>query len=267
MWYNRNRSNYPAEVIVVREKIYQVIEPRKAETKGAKIYDIVMIIVIICSMLPLMFKRMTPELMAIELITVSIFIIDYILRWITADFYLKDRGYKGTAAFLRYPFTPMAILDLLTILPSLDLLFRGFKVIRFIRLVKALRVLRAFRFFRYSKNIERLERVLKKQGDALTTVVFLTAGYIFVTAMIMFQLEPNIFHNFLDAFYWATVSLSTTGYGDIVPMTIAGKVITTCSMLVGMLVIAIPAGIITAGYVEDYKEYPSENSRKEDSEK
>ena len=61
--------------------------------------------------------------------------------------------------------------------------------------------------------------------------------------------------------------MSTTGYGDIVPMTIAGKVITTCSMLVGMLVIAIPAGIITAGYVEDYKEYPNENSRKKDSEK
>lgn len=250
----------------MREKIYQVIEPRKEGSTGARIYDIGMIVVIICSLLPLMFKHMTPQLRVIELITVSIFIVDYILRWITADFYLKDRGVDRRAAFLLYPFTPMAILDLLTILPSLDLLFRGLKVIRFIRLIKALRVLRAFRVFRYSRNINRLQRVLRKQGEALTAVILLTAGYIFVTAMIMFQVEPGIFDNFLDAFYWATVSLSTAGYGDIVPLTAAGKLITTCSMLVGLLVIAIPAGIITAGYIEDYKDHPVEDYWKADSE-
>ena len=250
----------------MREKIYQIIEPQKIESPAAKIYDTIMIIVIVCSMTPLMFKHMTPALKAIELITVSIFIIDYLLRWITADFYMKKRGVKGVAAFLRYPFTPMAILDLLTILPSLDLLFGGFKVLRFIRLSKALWALRSFRFIRYSRRIKRLGRVLRRQGEALTAVVLLTAGYIFVTAVIMFQVEPHIFNNFIDAFYWATVSLSTTGYGDIVPMTVAGKVITTCSMLVGLLVIAIPAGIVTAGYVEDYKEYPDKDIRKEPDE-
>ena len=232
----------------MREKIYHVIEPGTRQTKGSKAYDAFMIVVIILSLIPLMFKEMTPALYWLDWITVSIFIIDYILRWITADFYLKE---EGRAAFLKYPFTPMAILDLLTILPSLNILFRGLKAIRFIRLAKALRVVIAFRSLRYIRSIDRIQRMLRKQWAALLTVIILALMYILVTALIMFQVEPFIFDNFIDALYWATVSLSTAGYGDIVPVTMLGKVITTISMLVGMLLIAIPAGIITAGYLEE----------------
>jgi len=84
-------------------------------------------------------------------------------------------------------------------------------------------------------------------------VCALAAGYIVVSALIIFNIEPDIFDNFLEAMYWATVSLTTVGYGDIYPMTTSGQIITMISAFVGIAVVALPSGIITASYMEELK--------------
>ncbi|MCR5033951.1 MAG: ion transporter [Clostridia bacterium] len=234
----------------MREKLFRLIEPGAEQSMYGKIYDVTMIIVICLSLVPLLFKEQTAVLIWLDRITVSVFILDYLLRWGTADYYFRA---KGATSFLRYPFSPMAILDILTILPSFTFLYSGMKTVRVLRLIQALKVFRVFRSFRYFTHLSMLERVLYKKRGALLTVILLALGYIVVTAMLMLQTEPEIFDDFIDAIYWSTVSLSTTGYGDIVPVTAVGKIITTISTLFGMLIIAIPAGIITAGYVEETK--------------
>ena len=110
----------------------------------------------------------------------------------------------------------MAILDLVTILASISVLNSGFKVLKLFRLLRTFRVLRVFKAFRYSKNVAIILGVFKKQKEALTVVGVLAVGYIFVTALIIFNVEPDTFPTFFDAIYWATISLTTVGYMEAV---------------------------------------------------
>lgn len=173
------------------------------------------------------------------------------MRLVTADFKLPGRG---TAAFFLYPFTPMALVDLLTILPSFGVVGRGARVLRIFRLFRTFKVFRVVKFARYSKNIEIILNVLRSQRSALLTVGALAGAYILICALTVFNVEPDTFSNFFDAIYWATISLTTVGYGDIYPVSTAGRVFTMLSSLVGIAVVALPAGIITAGYMDALRE-------------
>lgn len=82
-------------------------------------------------------------------------------------------------------------------------------------------------------------------------MIYLAVGYIFVCALIIFNVEPNSFNTFFDAVYWATISLTTVGYGDIYPITTLGRIITMISSFMGIAIVALPAGIITAGYMKE----------------
>ena len=196
----------------MRKRIFQVVEVAENNDTLSSIYDVFMMITIVISLVPLMTKSQNAFLGVIDMVTVFIFIVDYLMRLLTADYKLNRRS----ASFLLYPFTPMAILDLLTILASLSVLNSGFKVLKLFRLLRTFRVLRVFKAFRYSKKVAIILDVFKKQKEALTVVGVLAVGYIFVTALIIFNVEPDTFPTFFDAIYWATISLTTVGYMEAV---------------------------------------------------
>ena len=131
-----------------------------------------MLSMIAISILPLVFRDQYPVFTAFDYVSTIAFIVDYIIRWSTADLLLK-RGFKS---FLIYPFTPMAIIDLLSILPGLNVLDRSFKLFRLTRIFRLFRVLR---IFRYSHKIESFLSILKKQKDILLSVLVLAIVYIF----------------------------------------------------------------------------------------
>lgn len=145
----------------------------------------------------------------------------------------------------------MAIIDLLSILPSINMINKGFKALKTIRLIRTFRVLRIFKSFRYSKNIQIILQVGKNSKKALIAVLYLAIGYIFVCTLIIFNVEPDSFNTFFDAIYWATISLTTVGYGDIYPITTLERIITMVSSFMGIAIVALPAGIITAGYMKE----------------
>ncbi len=142
----------------------------------------------------------------------------------------------------------MAIIDLLSILPSINMINKGFKVLKTIRLIRTFHVLRIFKSFRYSKNIQIILQVGKNSKKALIAVLYLAIGYIFVCALIIFNVEPDSFNTFFDAI---TISLTTVGYGNIYPITTLGRIITMVSSFMGIAIVALPAGIITAGYMKE----------------
>lgn len=235
----------------MRKRIYEIIEKSNGNDLLSTIYDYFMIIVIVISLIPLAVKYDYDIFTITDNITVAIFIIDYILRLLTADYkYERHRA----SSFIRYPFSAMAIIDLLSILPSISLLNEGFKMLRILRMIRALRVVRAFKVMRYSKNLEIIEKVLAKSKDSLMAVCILAAGYILISALIVFNVEPDSFATFFDAIYWATVSLTTVGYGDIYPVSTIGRAVTMVSSMFGIAIVALPAGIITAGYMEEIKD-------------
>ena len=231
----------------MRERIFDIIEPstEKASTLSS-LYDVFMMLCIIASMIPLAIKTESLLLTIIDKVTVVVFIIDYCLRLITAEQKLD----KGIKSYFLYPIQPMAIIDLLSILPSLIPINSGFKVLRLLRIIRTLKVFRSLKIFRYSKNIERIILVIKKQAKSLGAVASMAMFYILFTALIMFNIEPDTFKNFFEALYWAAISLTSVGYGDITPISGTGRLFTVFSALVGVAVVALPSGIITAGYLE-----------------
>jgi voltage-gated potassium channel len=154
----------------------------------------------------------------------------------------------------------MAIVDLVSILPSLTILNSSFKALRVLRLMRSFRVFRVFKIVRYSKNLQIISNVLKNSKDALLAVCTLAVGYILISALIILNVEPESFNSFFDAVYWATISLTTMGYGDIYPVTTFGRMVTMLSSVVGIAIVALPAGIITAGYMKEISDEDDEDN-------
>lgn len=140
----------------MRKTLFQIIEPHQQESFIEEAYDIFMIFVILSSLIPLTSKSHSGIFMWIDIVSTIIFIIDYILRLVTADYKLQ----KGKISFLLYPFTFLALADLLCILPSLFLLNNSLRLFKILRMLRTLRI---FKFFRYSKNIQIMTNVLKNK--------------------------------------------------------------------------------------------------------
>ncbi len=225
------------------------------ESKISSYYDVMMMIVIAVSLIPLIFKKEATILLRIDHITVTLFIIDYILRWFTAGLQFK-RGWKS---YFLYPVSPWAILDLVCILPSFQVIASGFRILKIARLFRTLRVFRAIKLFRNAKSLRIIIDVISDQWRALMTVLALACAYVLIVALVMFNVEPNTFHNFFHTIYWASISLTTIGYGDVYPQSIIGQAFTIASSFVGVAIIALPSGIIAGGFMEEINK-PKEES-------
>jgi voltage-gated potassium channel len=207
------------------------------------VYQVVMMTAIAVSLVPLLFKEYYSIFVIIDVMTVVLFIIDYVLRFITADLKLG----KKRKSFALYPVTPFAIIDLVTILPGLGIIDGTFKLLRLMRVIRALRV---FKALRYSKNFRIITTVIRKQARLLVSLFIFALAYIFISALVMFNVEPDRFSNFFESVWWSVSMLTTVGYGDVFPETTGGKLVSMISSLVGIALIALPSGIITAGFME-----------------
>ena len=231
----------------MRKKLFSIIESAENDSKLSNVYDFIMMVTIVVSVVPLAFKETNTIFQWIDYITVTIFILDYFLRLITADYKLK----KSVVSFFVYPITPMAIIDLISILPSITILNSSFRLLKLFRLLRTLKVLRAFKFLRYSKSFDIITNVFRKQKKVLSAVATMAVAYILISALVIYNVEPDSFETFFDAIYWATISLTTVGYGDIYPITTIGRIVSMFSSAFGIAIIALPSGVITAGYLEE----------------
>lgn len=222
----------------MRERIYTIVSKASRHDRISKLYDYFITAVAIISIVPLVFKTTNPFLDQLDLITVYILFLDYILRWITHDYATQ----RGVLAFVLYPVSPFALLDILSIMPSLGLLPGSLRILRVLRLSKVLH---------YSKTFSYVGHVFHKERKTLGSVLVIAIVYIFVSALAMFSYEPDTFDSFFDAMYWATTALTTVGYGDVYPLTPVGQFISMVSSLFGIAVIALPAGIVTGGFIEE----------------
>ncbi|MCR4568282.1 MAG: ion transporter [Pseudobutyrivibrio sp.] len=229
----------------IKKRLYEVLEVSGVGDKASRAYDVLMTMAVIVGLVPMTLKTDNIFTHWIEIVTSVIFILDYIARVWTADFKM---GYQNYRAYIAYVLTPLAIFDLLSILPVAYLFL---PVTNRITLLRLFRFFRVFKLVRYSKTMVIIANVVRKVKKQLFAVLILIVIYIFVSAMLVFQLEPNLFNTFFDALYWATISITTIGYGDISPVTPIGRMITMVSALVGMAVIALPTGIITAAYMNE----------------
>jgi voltage-gated potassium channel len=254
--------------MVNRKWINDLVEPGKAGTLS-QIYDYLMLVAIIIGTVPLLFREYRPLFWYFDIISGGIYLVDYIFRWMTCDLRSKMPKWK---AFLLYPITPMAILDLLSILPTFEVISSSYK------LAKSARLLKIFRFTKIVHYIGPLDifiKVIKKQWKLLLAVVLVALFDIFITAIIIFQSEQEIdpvtgeyiFKSFYDAFYWAAITLTTVGFGDFCPVSELGKTLSIISSLLGIGIIAMPSSIITAGYMQELNRHVKEENGEPETEK
>ena len=234
-----------------KKRLYEIIEASTGDDLTSRAYDLMTMTAVIVGLLPLTMKTETSYIRLIDITTTLIFLFDYLARFYTSDYKM---GVKSYIAYIAYILSPLAIIDLLSIIPIVSLIMPSHPLVRLLRIF---RIFRLVKLVRYSKTMVNITNVLRRVRKQLIAVLILTITYIFASGMIIFQIEPDLFNSFFDALYWATISLTTIGYGDISPVTSAGRLVTMVSSLIGVAVIALPSGIITAAYMDEIKKKKS----------
>ena len=231
----------------MRKRIYNIVHVYEGNALSVA-YKYFMIAMIAVSLLPLTFKESYAIFSMLEICCIVVFSVDYLLRWSTADYKFENHSWK---AFVKYPFRMISIIDLLSVFALACSVFGWLSELK---LTEALSVFRIVRIFRYSKSVRTILEILKNSKKPLMAVGSLAVGYIIISAIVMFNVEPDSFGTFFEAIYWSTVSLTTVGYGDLYPVTVLGRTVAMLSSFFGIAVVALPAGIVTAEYLNSLKE-------------
>lgn len=237
----------------MRTRIYEIVARPKRGDNASCLYDLFIVLVSIASIIPVIFRADSIGengqyvLAVVDIVAVYILCFDYLLNWMTFDIAQGKRG-KWTE-FLKYPFTITAIINLLSMLPTLNLLPSGFLFLRALRII---------RLFRYSKHLTVIVNVFVQERKTLSSAVVLALAFIFTTALLMFTFEPTTFDSFVDALYWSTITLTTIGFGDITPESDLGYILTSVASIVGIFILALPAGIMTGGFLQQLRQQEEE---------
>lgn len=191
--------------------------------------------------------------LVVEEITIAFFAIDYLLRVWTARFLYPDE--TGAKAIGKYIFSFTGIVDLLSFLPYYLPVFFPAGTVAF-RMIRIIRIFRLFRINAYHDSLSVITEVLKGKRQQLISSVFIILILMIASSLCMYSLEneaqPEVFSNAFSGIWWAASTLLTVGYGDIYPITTLGKVFGIVISFLGVGMVAIPTGIISAGFVDQY---------------
>jgi voltage-gated potassium channel len=190
---------------------------------------------------------------AFDHLSVAAFSVEYVLRVWTAVEIGQPRYRHPLWGRLRFVFTPMAIVDLVAIVPF----YLGFFVEVDLRAMRVLRLLRVFKLTRYSQAMGIMIDVMRQEAKSISTMLFIFLVILIFVSSLMYMLEhprqPEVFADIPSAMWWAVVTMTTLGYGDMVPQTALGRILGGCTALIGVGVIALPAGVLASGFSEQLR--------------
>ncbi len=243
-----------------KKRIFQIIEVCYDLDFLSRFYDIVNVLAIILNLAVSVLytfdniRESYGALMTvIEAVTVVFFVVDYFLRVWTADILYSELS-KGKA-HRRYIFSFMGIVDLLSFLPYFLPIFFPAGTVAF-RMIRIVRIFRLFRINAYYDSLSVITEVIVSKSQQLISSVFIILVLMLASSLCMYSLEheaqPDVFTNAFSGIWWATSTLLTVGYGDIYPITTMGKLFGIFISFLGVGMVAIPTGIISAGFVNQY---------------
>lgn len=243
----------------VKGKVHSLLHPEIGDTKLDKIINSVIISLIILNVIAVILETVpsihdpyTEFFSIFDLVSVIIFSIEYVFR-----VWSSNHGVKNKHSFqvrLKYMLSAGALIDLLAILPYYIHVVVGLDL-RVLRILRLLRFLRLFRLTAYMKSAKIVKNVFKAKASDLKLSLVLILFLIIISASLVYFAEhlaqPKVFTSIPATFWWATVTITTVGYGDMIPITLLGKLLTGVLALSGIAILALPAGIITAGFLEE----------------
>ncbi len=242
----------------LRARIYKVIEPKSDGGRLSTAFDIFIMALILLNVLALILESVpevgdvwASELAVFELVSVLIFTLEYGLRiWVCVEDARYASPFKGR---IRYLVTPYAIIDLIAIAPFF-LPFVGVDM-RFVRSLRIMRLARVAKLARYTTAVGRIKKVILAKRDELVASLSFMVLLIIVSSCLLYYAEhdaqPEQFASIPATMWWSIVTLTTVGYGDIYPVTVAGKMLAAVISLLGIGMVALPTSILGAGFIEE----------------
>lgn len=245
----------------IKKRIFEIIQPAENGDIISKAFDFALLLLIFLNVAMVIVStftlpaRMARVLDTVEAVSAVIFTVEYILRVWTSD--LLRPKISPAKARIRYVFSFMAIIDLLAVLPFYIPMIIPVDL-RVLRMFRVIRLLRIIKVNRYTTALARVGAVLRRKASQLISSLFVVAVLMIIASILMYNAEhdaqPEVFKNAFSGLWWAIATLTTVGYGDIYPITIIGKVLSAVIALLGIGLVAVPTGIISAGFFEDVDE-------------
>ncbi len=242
--------------MLLKKRVYEIINKANDGDRTSILFDWMIMLLIALSVVSIIlesfadiYARYYSLFRTFEVVTVVVFTIEYMLRIWTADLLFSEAKHPR----LRYIFSFMALIDLLAILPFYIPFFSAdLRFLRMMRLFRLFRLLRVFKLGRYLDALHVIVKVIRTSSPQLIMSVVICFFVMLFSAIVMYTVEnpqqPEQFPNVISALWWAICTLTTVGYGDVYPITAVGKFFASLISLVGIGIIAIPTGIIAAGF-------------------
>ena len=248
-----------AEPLTFRQRVFKMVSVGVVDDPINQSYDVISTMLLVINLIgafagtfDAIANRYGSLLNTIEAVTVAFFAIDYVLRMYTAPCLYPD---SGNWAYLKYAVSAAGVIDLFSFLPYYLPMFFPAGAAAF-RLFRVARILRLFRINAYYDSLNVITDVIANKSQQLLSSVFILGVMMMSSSLAMYSIEhaaqPDVFKNAFSGLWWAVSTLLTVGYGDIYPVTPLGKAFGIVITFLGVGMVAIPTGIISAGFVEQY---------------
>jgi voltage-gated potassium channel len=242
--------------MTIRKWVYNLLEPSSTGSKASKIIELLLITLIFLNILAIILesvKDVNAEygqfFHELENFSVIIFTFEYFLRLWTAP---ENPKWQRSNGRLRHAFSTMSLIDLFSILPYY-LSFLHFDM-RFIRIVRLFRLIRVLKIARYLKALNLIQAVLRERREQIVLSIMFIIFLLIMVSTLMFYVEheaqPGLFSSIPETMWWGIETLTTVGYGDMVPITTLGRVLGGMIAILGIGLFALPAGILSSGLTE-----------------
>lgn len=256
---NQNDTQQPNQPIRQqswREHIYRIVDNDEVETPQGQAFEIFITTLILLSILSIILESFdylhnhyAYYFDLFENVTLGIFVVEYLARIVTADFKYPRGNYLKSA--WRYLSSGAAIIDFIAISP---LIFKLSQLdFRFLRALKITRILRVLKLSSLTSSIILIGEVFVEKRNELGMTLFVAFVLLLVSSTLMWYIEgdvqPDKFSNIVTSFWWAIATLTTVGYGDVFPLTAAGKFLSGCIAVLGIGIVALPAGILSSAFI------------------
>ena len=240
----------------LRYRVYQLLEKAEDGDRASRLVDVGLFILVSVNVLAVSLETVDSLHRAyadifrwIEVVSVFLFTLEYGLRYWSIAASADERGMSSLKARLSYVFSPTGIIDLVAILPSLLPLLFGSIDLRWLRI---LRLARLFKFSHYTSALEDLISSVRRESQSFVATIYLLFLALMISSTLIYvfehELQPENFGSIPESMWWSFVTLTTVGYGDVVPITAAGRAIAALTALMGVCVVALLTGIVATGF-------------------